>query len=95
MSLKPMLALAAYYGGADGMDLIADFAARHPSDRIRWCALRARAAASPSLDARIAVYEEAIAGGGRLVGAMAAREVAKLEARRGWIEGSRPSEAAA
>ncbi len=95
MSLEPMLALAAHYGGADGMDLIADFAARHPSERIRWCALRARAATCPSVDGRIAVYEAAIAGGGRLVGAMAAREVAKLEAGRSWIERSDPAEAAA
>ena len=29
------------------MDLLDDFAARHPSDRIRWCALRAQAAAAP------------------------------------------------
>ena len=54
MSLEPMLALAAHYGGGEGEDLLASFAAAHPSDRIRWCALRARAAAAPTLDARIA-----------------------------------------
>ncbi|MDQ4087924.1 MAG: transposase, partial [Pseudomonadota bacterium] len=57
MSLEPMLALAAHYGGEEGMDLIASFANRHPSDRIRWCALRARAAAAPSLDERIALFQ--------------------------------------
>ena len=41
MSIEPMLALAAYFGGGEGMDLIAEFAANHPSDRVRWCALRA------------------------------------------------------
>ena len=95
MSLEPMLALAAHYGGADGMDLIAEFAARHPSERIRWCALRARAAASPSLDGRIALYREASASGSRLVSAMAAREVGRLEAGRAWIERSEAAEAAA
>ena len=85
MSLEPMLALAAHYGGEEGMDLIAEFAARHPSERIRWCALRARAAAEASADRRIALYEEAARGDARLVAAMAAREAAKLEAGRAWI----------
>jgi hypothetical protein len=86
-SLEPMLALAAYYGGGEGMDLIAEFAARHPSDRIRWCALRAQAAAAPTFDGRLATFAAAIGGGSRLVDAMARREVARLEASRAWIEG--------
>ena len=85
-SLEPMLSLAAHYGGEEGMDLIAEFAAHHPSDRIRWCALRARAAAEPEIDARIALFEAAVDGGSRLVGAMARREVERLEAGRRWIE---------
>ncbi|MGZ8311545.1 MAG: transposase [Allosphingosinicella sp.] len=85
-SLEPMLALAAHYGGEEGMDLIAEFAARHPSDRIRWCALRARASAAPSLDERIHAFSRAIGGGSILVDAMARREVARLEAQRAWIE---------
>ena len=39
-----------------GTDLLADFAAGHPSDRVRWFALRARAAALPTLDERLAVF---------------------------------------
>jgi hypothetical protein len=85
-SLEPMLSLAAHYGGEEGMDLLAEFAASHPSDRIRWCALRARAAAAPSVDERIALYEAAIGGGSLLVGAMARREVERLQAGRRWIE---------
>ena len=85
-SLEPMLSLAAHYGGEEGMDLIAEFAAGHPSDRIRWCALRARAAALPSVDERIALYEAAIGGSSLLVGAMARREVERLEIGRRWIE---------
>ena len=87
-SLEPMLALAAHYGGEEGVDLIAEFAARHPSDRIRWCALRARAAAEPKVYARIGMFEAAAGGGSRLVAEMARREVAKLERGRAWIERS-------
>ena len=85
-SLEPMLSLAAHYGGGAGMDLIAELAARHPSDRIRWCALRARAAAAPTVDERIALYETAARGSSVLVGHMARREVERLEAGRRWIE---------
>ena len=88
MSLEPMLALSAHYGGAEGMDLLCEFADNHPSDRIRWCALRSRAAAAPSLDARIAIFEEGARSPNVLVGAMARREVARLEAGRAWIEGA-------
>ena len=86
MSLEPMLSVAAHHGGEEGMDLIAEFAARHPSERIRWCALRARAAAAPTLDARLDLFEAAARGGSRLVAAMAAREAARLQAGRAWIE---------
>ena len=87
-SLEPMLALAAHFGGEEGLDLLANFAKSHPSDRIRWCALRARAAASPSLDARIAIYEEGACTDSLLVSAMAKREAAKIEKGRDWIDGA-------
>jgi len=85
-SLEPLLALAAHYGGEEGTGLIAEFAASHPSDRIRWCALRAQAAALPSVEQRIALFDEASAGTSRLVAAMARREATRLEAGRAWIE---------
>lgn len=84
-SLEPMLALAAHYGGGEGQDLLAEFADRHPSDRIRWCALRARVSAEPDLDQRIRLYSEAARGGSLLVARMAARAAARLEAGRAWI----------
>jgi hypothetical protein len=87
-SLEPMLALAAHYGGGEGQDLLASFAAAHPSDRIRWCAIRARAAALPTLDARIAAFEEGTRVDSLLVSAMARREIARLEAGRAWIAGA-------
>ena len=88
MSLEPMLALAAHFGGEEGLDLLANFVAAHPSDRIRWCALRARAAASPSLDDRIAIYAEGARTDSLLVSAMASREAAKIELGRAWIDGA-------
>jgi len=93
MSLEPMLSLAAHYGGGEGLDLLSRFAGSHPSDRIRWCALRARAAAAPTLDGRIAIFEEGARGDSLLVGAMAKREVGKLEAGRAWLDGAPRAEA--
>ncbi|MEA3013762.1 MAG: hypothetical protein QOD42_2307 [Sphingomonadales bacterium] len=87
-SLEPMLALAAHFGGGEGEDLLASFAAAHPSDRIRWCAMRARAAALPTLDARIATFEEGTRTDSLLVSAMARREIARLEAGRAWLAGA-------
>jgi hypothetical protein len=95
LSLEPMMALAAHHGGGDGMDLVADFAQGHPSDRVRWSALRARAGAAATLDDRIAIYAEGARGGNLLVSAMAKREAAKIEAGRAWIEGAPLHEAAA
>lgn len=90
MSVEPMLALAAQFGGDDGAGLVADFAAHHPSDRVRWCALRARAAALPELDRRLQVFAEGARSGSRLVAGMARRELDKLEAGRIWIETGPP-----
>ena len=87
-SLEPMLALAAHFGGEEGRDLLANFVKAHPSDRIRWSALRARAAASPSLDERIAIYEEGARSDSLLVSAMAKCEAETIEKCRDWIDGA-------
>ncbi len=87
-SLEPMLALAAHYGGGEGEDLLRHFAASHPSERVRWAALRAQAAAAPGLDGRIAVFERGTRADSLLVSAMARREIARLEANRAWIAGA-------
>lgn len=87
-SLEPMLALAAHFGGEEGTDLLAEFAAHHPSERIRWCALRSRAGAAPDIDARISLFEGAAAGSSPLVAGMARREIGRLEAGRTWIDGA-------
>ncbi|HEX8125705.1 MAG TPA: transposase [Allosphingosinicella sp.] len=85
-SLETMVRLAATFGGGNGRDLVEDFAERHPSDRIRFAAWRAKAAAAPGVDARIAVYEEAAARLTGLTAALAAREAEQLRAGRIWIE---------
>jgi hypothetical protein len=95
MSLEPMLALAAHFGGGEGADLLDNFARAHPSDRIRWCALRARAAAAPTLDQRIALYEQGARTDSLLVSAMARREAEKIAAGRAWIDGAPLRDAAA
>lgn len=93
-SLEPMLALTAHYGGEDGEDLLSGFAASHPSDRVRWAALRAQAAAAPDLDGRIAVLERGTHVDSILVSAMAQREIGKLEAARAWLMNTPPDRAA-
>ena len=54
LALEPLIALAAHYGGEAGGELIERFAERHPSDRVRFMAVKARAASAGGLDARIA-----------------------------------------
>ncbi len=87
-ALEPMLALAAHYGGDESEGLLRDFVAAHPSDRVRWAALRAQAAAAGGLDDRIAVFERGARADSLLVSAMARREIGRLEAGRAWIAGA-------
>lgn len=94
MSIEPMLALAAHFGGGEGIDLLDSFAAGHPSDRIRFQALRARAVAEPDLDARAAILERATHDGSRFISAMAAIEAGKLEKTRDWIAAGPPQPSA-
>jgi hypothetical protein len=84
-SLEPMLALTAHYGGEDGEDLLRSFAASHPSDRVRWAALKAQADAAGDLDDRIAVFERGLRADSLLVGAMARQQIDRLEAMRAWL----------
>lgn len=93
-SLEPMLMLAAHHGGGNGIDLLDDFAARHPSDRVRWAALSARAGAAASLDDRIAILEGGTRDTSRLVVEMSRTALAKLAAGRTWIESAPVLEAA-
>lgn len=87
-SLEPMLMLAAHHGGGNGIDLLDSFAKSHPSDRVRWAALRARAGAAKTLDERIAILEGGTRDPNRLVAEMARAAIAKLIEGRDWIEAS-------
>ncbi|MEA3066299.1 MAG: hypothetical protein QOJ27_2760 [Sphingomonadales bacterium] len=80
-ALEALLKLAAHLGGGNGRDLVNGFAARHPSQRIRFAALEAKASLEPALDRRIELYERA-AGEGGFVGAMAARKARRLASAR-------------
>lgn len=86
ISLEPLVALAAHYGGEAGKDLVENFATRHPSDRVRFMGLKAQAASAGEVADRIATFEKAARGSNRYVAEMARREAAKLERGRGWIE---------
>jgi hypothetical protein len=85
-STEALLALAANHEGGNARDLVESFAARHPCDRIRFAALRELAAAEPDLDAGLELLARGAGTGNRFVAAMSARELARLEANRSWIE---------
>lgn len=85
-AVEPLLLIAAHHGGGNGADLLEHFAAHHPSDRVRWAALKARAGAAPSLAERIAVLEEGARSSSRLVAGFSRRAIAKFEDGRSWIE---------
>lgn len=87
-SIEPLLALAAHMCGEEGLGLAEEFAARHPSDTVRFCALKACAGVAPSVDARIELFERGARDGNRLVSAMSKREAAKLERGRDWLSGA-------
>ncbi|TFI59227.1 transposase [Sphingomonas parva] len=85
-SLESLVLLAGHCGGEEGRALVTDFADHHPSDRIRFAAVRAQAALASSADDRISVYEAAIGSDSPYVREMAAQEARRLEAVRPWLE---------
>jgi len=93
MPTEPLLELAARLGGENGMDLVNEFARKHPSDRIRWCALRAGLAAEPDIDARLERCAAAAGDPSRLVAELARREAQLIETGRDWIAKATPAAA--
>ncbi len=89
-SSEALLALAANHEG-NGRDLVESFAAHHPCDRIQFAALRELAGAEGGVDAGIAVLARGAGSADRFVAAMSAREMARLETNRRWIEGGPPN----
>lgn len=82
---EALLALAANHGG-NGRDLVENFAASHPSDRLRFAALRELAGAEPNVDASLDVLARGADSPSRFVAAMSALESARITANRAWIE---------
>jgi hypothetical protein len=85
-ALEPLVALAAHFGGEEGRDLVEHFAEGHPSDRIRFTAVKAQAARAEGIDGRIAIFERAARTPNPYVSAMARREAERIERGRAWIE---------
>jgi hypothetical protein len=86
-TLEPLLALSACYGGGNGRDMLEYYTENHPSDRIRFAAVRALACGSGDFDERLAVYERAAGSANRFVSGMARHEADRLHASRRWIKG--------
>ena len=87
-SSEALLALAANHGGGNGRDLVESFAAA-PS--VRPHPASPRCASSPRREADVDAGLEVLARGARVrptasSPAMSAREMARLEANRSWIE---------
>jgi hypothetical protein len=83
---EALLALAANHGGGNGRDLVESFADGHPSDRLRFAALRELAGAAPDLDSGLALLARGARSERRYVAAMSALERARMEASRAWTE---------
>ncbi len=83
---EALLAIAANHDGGNARDLVEGFAAGHPCERIRFAALRELAVAEPHLDAGLETLARGTASASRFIAGMSRREMARLEANRGWIE---------
>ena len=85
-SSEALLALAASHGGGNGLDLATRFADSHPSDRIRFAALRELASAAPDVDSGLEILGRGRTSANACVAAMSARESARIAANRAWLE---------
>lgn len=85
-AVEPLLALCAHLGGGNARDLVHEYAAFHPSDRIQFSAVKALASRCATVDERLAVYERAGRSGSAFVEGMATRQRAAIERGREWIE---------
>jgi hypothetical protein len=85
-SSEALLALAANHAGGEALDVVESYAQRHPCERLQFAALRELAAAQPSIDDGLSVLARGAASPNRFVAGMSAREIARIEANRSWIE---------
>jgi hypothetical protein len=85
--LEPLVLLAGHLGGGNGHDLVEHIAARHPSDRLRFAAWKAKASVAAGPDERAAIYDEAAATvPSGFVRGMAQREASRIRSGRSWYE---------
>lgn len=75
---EALVALAVHLGGGNGVDLAHDFAARHPSARMRVTALDALAALEDEADTRAALFEQACRDAHPYVAGQARLRLARL-----------------
>ena len=68
---EALVALAAHFGGGNGLDLTTDFARRHPSPRMRMTAVAALASREVDREQRLAVFARAAANDDPYVAAQA------------------------
>jgi hypothetical protein len=73
-----LLKLAMHFGDGNGHDLAHNFAAHHPSHRVRWSAWRAIAGAAPTARDRFLCYEQAAQSSSILVAGQAKDMLARL-----------------
>ncbi|HEX8467802.1 MAG TPA: transposase [Allosphingosinicella sp.] len=85
-ALETLVRLAGQIGGGNGADLVERFARNHPSARIRFAALRARADLASDPDARIGLYERAAAETLGPVSVLAAAAAERLRRARPWLD---------
>jgi uncharacterized protein (DUF1778 family) len=85
-STEALLALAANHEGGNARDLVESFASSHPSDHVRFAALRELAGAEESVDKGLAILERAAADGNALLAGMSRIEIERRKSHRSWIE---------
>ncbi|WP_106638981.1 transposase [Allosphingosinicella vermicomposti] len=85
LTIEPLLALSAHFGGDKGKELLDHYARFHPSARVQMMAVSAQASAAGDIDARLAVFEAAARGGNAYVAPMAAKRIKMLESGRNWL----------
>jgi len=76
---EALVALATQFGGGNGIDLAQDFAARHPSPRMRMTAITAIASTMPAITDRLALFGEAADDADPHVAARARAHLAAIE----------------
>lgn len=76
---EALVALAAQFGGGNGIDLVHAVSARHPSSRMRFTALTALAATEPDATKRYRIFAKATGDADAYVAAQARRRILGME----------------